>query len=187
VGANGLHYVSAGQTTVVGTDSIPGDPRVASARVGGSLGGLIVPIPARYGATSSIPVASGIEARLIEAEAALAAHDVPTWASILNDLRAHAITPAIPPLTDDSTTTASDTLRENVLFRERAFWLYGTGHRHGDMRRLVRQYGRLANAVFPTGFQAQWNGFYGESVVLEPPKSEIDANPNYHGCLNRDA
>ena len=32
--------------------------------------------------------------------------------------------------------------REDLMFRERAFWLFGTGHRLGDMRRMIRQYGR---------------------------------------------
>ena len=30
--------------------------------------------------------------------------------------------------------------RVDMLFRERAFWMYFTAHRLGDMRRLVRQY-----------------------------------------------
>ena len=37
------------------------------------------------------------------------------------------------------------------MFRERAFWLYLSGHRLGDLRRMVRQYGRSADAVFPGG------------------------------------
>jgi len=28
--------------------------------------------------------------------------------------------------------------REDLLFRERAFWLFATGHRLGDLRRLAR-------------------------------------------------
>ena len=30
----------------------------------------------------------------------------------------------------------------DLLFSERAFWMFATGHRLGDMRRLIRQYGR---------------------------------------------
>ena len=35
----------------------------------------------------------------------------------------------------------------NALFRERAFWLWGTAHRLGDMRRLIRHYGRTEASV----------------------------------------
>lgn len=41
--------------------------------------------------------------------------------------------------------------RENLTFCERAFWMFGTGHRLGDLRRLIRQYGRTAETIFPTG------------------------------------
>jgi hypothetical protein len=54
---------------------------------------------------------------------------------------------ALPALTDPGSADA----RVNLLFQERAFWMYLTGHRLGDLRRLVRQYGRGAETVFPTG------------------------------------
>lgn len=99
-------------------------------------------------ASSDAPVlvASGIEARLIEAEAALNANDPATWLATLNTLRDVAITPAMPHLADPGPATRVDT-----MFKERAFWLYLTGHRLGDMRRLVHRYGRAVNAVYPTG------------------------------------
>lgn len=116
---------------------------------------------------ADVPLADGIEARLIEAEAALKAGDAATWLAKLNGLRAQVRTlmaaryptfntnnpntfvtnTTLAPLTDPGTTAA----REDLTFRERAFWLFGTGHRLGDMRRLIRQYGRNAEAVFPTG------------------------------------
>ena len=40
---------------------------------------------------------------------------------------------------------------QNLLFQERALDLFLTSHRLGDMRRLVWQYGRSVDAVFPTG------------------------------------
>jgi len=43
-------------------------------------------------------------------------------------------------LTDPGTAEA----RVDLLFRERAFWFFLTGHRQGDLRRLIRQYGRFA-------------------------------------------
>lgn len=93
-----------------------------------------------------IVFASGIEARLIEAEAALNANDPTTWLNTLNGLRATAISPAMPALADPGPATRLDT-----LFKERAFWMYLTGHRLGDMRRLVRRYARADTTVFPHG------------------------------------
>jgi hypothetical protein len=60
--------------------------------------------------------------------------------------------------------------------------MYLTGHREGDLRRLVRQYGRPINTVYPVGTAI--NGVaYGTSTVF--PISEDEANnPNFHGCLN---
>ena len=79
----------------------------------------------------------------------------------------------LPALTDPGT----DVARVNLLFRERAFWLYLTGTRLGDMRRLIRQYSRGAETVFPTG---AWHkgGNYGTDVNLPIPFNE-QQNPNY--------
>jgi hypothetical protein len=82
----------------------------------------------------------------------------------------------------------------DVLFRERAFWLYGLGTRVGDLRRLIRQYKRDANAVFPSGPYANGNNpglptpipTYGTDVSLTlptPASFETTTNPNYKGCL----
>jgi starch-binding outer membrane protein, SusD/RagB family len=135
----------------------------------------------------NVVLADGVQARLIQAEAALAAGG--DWLGPLNALRAdvtalmNARYPnsqtypqaanALPPLVDPG--NAAD--RVNLLFRERAFWLYLSGTRLGDMRRLVRQYGRGAETVFPTG---DWHkgGTYGTDVNLPIPFNEIQ-NPNY--------
>jgi len=140
-------------------------------------------------AASPIPLATGIEARLIEAEVALHDNDIPTWRTALNTLRASASTPAIAALTADSTTTASDTLRVNVMFRERAFWMYGTGHRAGDMRRLIRQYQRAPGTVFPVGVLSVYGTSlaYVTTPVIDIPMAESVNNPKSHGCLNHDA
>ena len=129
---------------------------------------------------ADVPVADGVEARLIRAEAILNAGGT-TWIDTLNVLRADyaaiqarrfdnfaavsandSVTATVlPPLVDPVTQPA----RVDLLFRERAFWLYATGHRLGDMRRLVRNYGRTANTVFPTGAFHK-NGVYGTDVNL---------------------
>jgi len=95
---------------------------------------------------SPVTVASGVEARLIEAEAALNANDPTTWLTKLNELRDVAIAPVMPHLVDPGSATRVDT-----MFKERAFWLYLTGHRLGDMRRLIHKYNRAVNTVYPSG------------------------------------
>jgi hypothetical protein len=149
--------------------------------------------PTKFGnpPTGLIPLATGVEARLIEAEAALAASQIGPWAAALNNLRATGEASPIPPLTADSTTLADSTMRVDVMFRERAFWLFGTGARLGDMRRLVRQYGRDPSAVFPKGVYAGGavSGLptYGTDVSLTLPTRQsgnTTPNPHYKGCLS---
>jgi hypothetical protein len=133
-------------------------------------------------------LATGLEAALIVAEAQLHAGQNGVWAGTLNTLRQTAFTSAIPALPADSTTdnSVADTSRVNVMFRERAFWLYLTGHRLSDMRRLIRQYGRTANHVFPSGLDAVVGAPYGSSIEF-PVSSDESNNPNSHGCLNNHA
>ena len=77
--------------------------------------------------------------------------------------------------------------RLDQLFRERAFWFFGRGYRTGDMRRLIRQYGRAQANVFPTG---GWHkgGNYGTDVNFPVPQAEQN-NPSAGGasCLDRNA
>lgn len=93
---------------------------------------------------SSTVLASGVEARLIQAEAALDRGQSAAYLPFLNQLRAGV---GLAALADPGTPAA----RVNQFFEERAMWLFGTAHRLSDLRRLVRQYGRAQNAVFPTG------------------------------------
>jgi hypothetical protein len=129
---------------------------------------------------SPVTHASGIEARLIEAEAALAAGDVTTWLAKLNEARATVT--GLAALTDPGTPAA----RVDLTFSERAYWMFMTGHRLSDLRRLVRQYGRGAETVFPTGAYHKDNLVRGTDVNIIIPISERN-NPNFHGCLDRNA
>jgi len=97
----------------------------------------------------------------------------------LNTLRAAGGLDPLP--TPGDLTTATD-----VLFRERAFWLFATGHRLGDMRRLIRQYARPADTVFPIGDYFKGGLSYGDAVNLPLPRRETN-NPNVTGCLDREA
>ena len=163
-GGNGLDYVSAR------------DPRVAvdGTRLGPGQDGTPTPLFNQFAAINTpVPLASGIEARLIEAEQALRRNDAATALATLNALRATRT--GLAPLED----AGSPTARVDQLFRERAFWMYFTAHRLGDMRRLVRQYGRDAERVFPTGAYAK-GGRYGTEVVLVPAQAELN-NPSWGG------
>ena len=143
-----------------------------------------------------IVVASGIEARLIEAEVAAHAGDA-SFLTILNTLRTTctdaatcpAVAPAgtggvagLAPLADPGTPQG----RVKMVFDERAFWLFLTGQRQGDLRRLVRVYGWPQNQVYPTG-SYPFGGSYGTYTNLPIPSTEAKINPQYQGCFDRDA
>ena len=127
---------------------------------------------------SNVVLASGIEARLIEAEAQFRAGTPGPAIATLNALRAFA---GLDPLVDPGT----DIERTNLLFQERAFWMWGTAHRLGDMRRLVRQYSRTEDTVFPIG-EYHKGGEYGSDVNF-PVSSDERNNPKFTGCIDRSA
>jgi hypothetical protein len=168
-GGNGLDYLSAGDprirfnpTAAPGQD---GSPTISPSKF---------PQP-----DSPVELASGIEARMIEAEAALEAGSVQTFIDKLNIAR-RTVT-GLADLTDPGSVDA----RVNMLFRERAFWFWLTAHRVGDMRRLIRQYNRGAETVFPTGPYFK-GGVYGTDVNLIPSNAERN-NSGFTGCANRSA
>ena len=132
-------------------------------------------------ASAPVPVADGIEARLIEAEAELQGDNFSGMTTILNDLRDF-----FPDLgLDNLANPSGEDAAEDQLFTERAFWLFATGHRLSDMRRLLRvtDYQRPGNPVFPTGAYHK-GGSYGPDVNLPIPIEE-ENNPNFNGCLDR--
>lgn len=180
----GLPYQSDGNLK---RTSGTADPRVAdSVRAGtgrGFDGSTIQWIQAKYPLRASVvTIADGVEARLIEAEAVLQAADPAGALTILNALRSNASLlslrgyPAgsLPPLTLQVTPAA----QENQLFKERAYWLFLTSHRLGDLRRLIRApYLRAVNSVFPNGAYFK-GGTYGTDVNVPVPFAEQN-NPNY--------
>jgi hypothetical protein len=175
-GENGLPYISAVDPRVP-VDSLDDDGD------GFADTGLDLITPQYFllkypDAGSPVPVADGTEARLIEAEAQLQANNFSGMRTTLNGLRA---TIGLPNLA----TPGSRDAAIDMLFSERAFWLYATGHRLGDMRRLIRVYGRDSESVFPTGAYHK-NGVYGPDVNLPIPIEE-DNNPNSRGCFDRNA
>jgi hypothetical protein len=237
-GVNGLPYVSSG------------DPRSAVVAAGSNRFGLPLYTPAKYPGrlvrgADVVVLASGVEARLIEAEADLK-DGGSQWLTILNALRTDGtvvstytrtcqdgvspcpagvvdttwgsgtgvyLIPAsvqadqgptcsergqctdtvwykgLRPLTDPGTNLtgqAATAARVNLLFRERAYWLFVTAHRQGDLRRLVRNYGRDPQTVYPTGPYYGGAGLYGSDVTLPVPNDE-QPNPLFQGCIDRHA
>lgn len=124
---------------------------------------------------SSVSLVNGTQARLYEAEALNRTGNFAAALAILNALRASPqgytrTIAAMPALVDPGTPEA----RRDLIFREKAFWLFGTGHRYGDMRRMLRQYGMTVNQVFPNGNTWQINRApgYGSDVVFRIPTAE---------------
>lgn len=130
--------------------------------------------PAR---TSPVVLADGIEARLIEAEAALKAGDVPTWLAKLNELR--ATVDGLDDLTDPG-----EADRLSLHYQERGFWLFLTGHRLGDMRRLVSVWNQSVDKVYPVGDHLKGSP-YGTDLSFPIPLDERN-NPEYNKTYNAD-
>jgi hypothetical protein len=138
---------------------------------------------------ASVTLATGAEARLVSAEAALQRGDTAGMLTLLNALRASppayflnagapiaALTPLAAPV--------GPTAAVNLLFSERARWLWLTSHRLSDLRRLERQYGRPDSQVFPTGAYFKSGLQYGTAVNYPVPIDELN-NPNFQQCLDR--
>jgi hypothetical protein len=145
-----------------------------------------------YGQLTSVAVVNGLDARLIEAEAALKANDYATMTSILNVLR--KARPKLGEVTIDTASTVLPPLpvpttaaeAETQFFREKAFWTFGRGQRLGDLRRLIRFYpGHTPANTFPSGTHYR-GGQYGPDVNLPVPTDEL-TNPNFKGCTDRAA
>ena len=170
------------------------DPRlpVTDTKIVGQDGGTFVRTTSIYDRLTAIDVVGGLDARLIEAEAELRGGNVSQWLQILNDLRTGpnritqigevVIEPtALAPLTDPGT----DAARVDLLFREKAFWTFSRGQRLGDLRRLIRQFGRTPDNVFPVGTHYKTTA-YGDDVNF-PIHTDETNNPNFTACLDRNA
>jgi hypothetical protein len=156
-----------------------------------------------------VTIAGGTEAHLIKAEAALQRNERGAWMSILNTLRTTGMYTRIDTVYANATIRSIDTIWEAgtggvaglrpltdpgtledriaLHFSERAAWLFVTGQRQGDLRRLVRKYRLSSDDVYPTGAYAglSTTGVYGADVDFPIPSLERQ-NPLFKGCLNRD-
>lgn len=134
---------------------------------------------------ASVTLADGVEARLIEAEAALRDGDVATWLAKHNEVR--ATVEGLADLVDPGT----DAARISLHFQERAFWFYLTAHRLGDLRRMVKHWGLSADDVYPTGDYFK-GGLYGDDLnfpipIDEKNNTKMTYDAGLKGCLDRGA
>lgn len=183
VGSDG---VSKGELNVGLPFAVAGDPRVVTNFTGPSRFDGKTPM---YRLTlyssfnSPVVVASGVEARLIEAEAALKNNDITTFYAKLDAARAPW---GLGPVTRDSTTATG---RAELLFAERGFALFATGHRVGDQRRMTRTtdggYGlpELAAGLPPKGAE-----YHKDNLLLGGDRSFVipaneENNPNYKSSM----
>lgn len=141
---------------------------------------------------SAVPLASGVEAALIRAEALYQNAQYGDMLDTLNALRANAaaLIPALWPQQQQTfgnislaalptTSIADANTARATLFAERAYWLFVTGHRQGDLRRLARApYSLPTNQVFPSGKFFR-GGTYGNDVAYPLPNQESN-NPNFN-------
>jgi starch-binding outer membrane protein, SusD/RagB family len=186
--------VEGNNRSILVANAIPfasaGDPRLpvvirTSGAINGQDGQTYARTTTMWQQLTAVDVANGIDARMIEAEVELRAGRVAEWLAIHNALRAAPpvlgeIQPAaMAPLVDPGTETA----RVNLHFREKAFWTFSRGQRLGDMRRLIRQYGRTEATVFPQGVHYK-GGNYGTDVNLPVVTAERN-NTNFTGCTDR--
>jgi hypothetical protein len=143
------------------------DPRVPVLSTGDtSTTGIPVYVQTKYTEQSSpIPVATEREARLIIAEAQLAAGDVSGAVTTLNTLRQGVgLGPYTGPVTQQDVT--------NFLIDERRRWFFLEGHRLFDVRRFN------ITLLPPPGAPFRNGGVYGTTTCLPLPDTERQNNPN---------
>ncbi|PYP12312.1 MAG: hypothetical protein DMD59_00455 [Gemmatimonadetes bacterium] len=122
-------------------------------------------------------------------EAALRRKDTTTYLTTLNALRATppsyvlSGTAALTAITPALTSPADSNAAVTQLFTERGRWLWLTGHRLGDLRRLERQYARPDSLVFPNGGYFKSGLQYGSATSYPIPLDE-ENNPKAAACLS---
>src|SRR5205823_1257762 len=171
------------------------EPRIpwsTSTRAGFSSQFAAQPNQSKFGQFTDGAVTTGAEARLIELETQLQANTQAARDAIyagLNSLRtggapiggSSTANVTVAAMTSGAPTTQDGAI--DLLYKERAYWLWLTGHRLGDLRRLVRIYKRDTESVFPTGqLTPPLEGTYGTGTTVTVPFAERN-NPNFSGCL----
>ena len=153
------------------------DPRVAYTQTALTGAGAFPPVgrvpwwpQAKYTTqTAGINLATGREARLIEAEAALRAGDIATAMARIDANRAAAGAPV-------AARPASLTEAWTLLKRERGIELWLEGRRLGDMRRWAAN--QTPGALDALEVPGATSYLEGQSLCFPFSRSELDTNPN---------
>ncbi len=186
------YSVANGEGTNGLTFRIPADSRIPTSQAGNGFDNATPQFnQGRFiDRNTANPLATGAEARLIEAESFLAQGDTVNWLVRLNGLRTTPPSYFAPPggavtalaaLTSVGLVTVT---AQNLMFREREFWLWLSAHRLGDLRRMTHApYSRGGETVFPTGNYFK-GGVYGTDYNFPVPFDETN-NPNFTQCIDR--
>lgn len=146
------------------------DPRVPVVNTGkSSVTKVPIWVQTKYASSSSpIPVASGVEARLIMAEADITTGNLPEALSIINASRAAGGESAL-----DASTTAADL--KTALIEERRRALFLQGQHLFDLIRFQLPLSPAAGTAYPGG------GTYGSQLCMPLPDVETFNNPKLSG------
>jgi starch-binding outer membrane protein, SusD/RagB family len=130
-------------------------------------------------ASSGMVVADFTEAQLIVAEGDVFSGNYPAAFAIMNGLRTASGLSFSTPLANLGASTPKAQMQQ--ILTERAYWMYVTGHRLGDWRRVLRApytaapFSFVPGDVYPFGT--------GISTTLEfPTPLTTNPNPNYVAC-----
>ena len=180
VAPNALPFASAGDPRV----PVTGSPRLGQPTTSaGNNGAPWVRQNIWTALTTPFNIVSGLDARLIEAEAQLKAGNIAGMMTILNALR--AAPPALsttyrPAAMAALPVPATQEAAVRLFFREKAFWTFGRGQRQGDMRRLVRQWGPGSTANF-TAFAAgnvfPIGNYFSNNGLVDGTYAQTSGNP----------
>jgi hypothetical protein len=133
-------------------------------------------------ANSPMTLGDYTEAQLIVAEGDIVANAYPAALTIMQALRtASGLDFSTDSIQLTNLSAATPKAQMQQLLTERAFWMWVTGHRLGDWRRVLRApynaspFGFVTSDVYPVG--------PGISSTLEYPTPLFtNPNPNYKAC-----
>src|SRR5262249_48030991 len=125
--------------------------------------------------SSNMTLADYTEAQLVVAEADIFGGNYGLGRAIMDTLRA-GFTPAMGPVSDMTAASRKNQILQ--VLSERAYWMYVTGHRLGDWRRMLRApynaapFSFVTGDVYPVGAGIQ-------NTLEFPTPTNTNPNPNY--------
>jgi hypothetical protein len=127
--------------------------------------------------TTNFTVADFTEAQLIVAEGKIESGNYAAGKAMLDAMRATVGLAALP-----DSSGAGPKAEMQQLLSERAYWLYVTGHRLGDWRRVLRLPYSAAPFSFVQADVFPAVGSPGDHILSLPTPQQTNPNPNYVAC-----